>query len=761
MKKPLSIAFLLLIAAIPTFAQLSKEDYRPLECKGEIPEVFLRLSSEISKEINEQNQYATESKRVRKQTENFYEMSNFMLDQILLSGDILFGATLTRYFNKIGKELMKDNPELQKKVTFFTFKSPHVNAFATDQGYIFVNVGLLAQVSNETELAFVLSHELVHYREQHNIQEFLETDLIKKGKGKYRYTSTSDRVNSYYQYSRELETEADKEGLKMLANTNYNIKKAKGLFDVLLYSYLPFDEEEFDRGFLGNSSFEFPEKYFLDSVKSISARDDVSDELSTHPNIRKRRDAALKRFKKLQKSSKGKSTYLTSKEEFRYVRDIARFEIIRQNLLMHRYDRAIYNCFLMKEDYPNNKWLDKCLIQALSGALAYKEQNKSSEAMSYYKKVEGYSQDVSYFLRKIKKKELAITTTAKAYEIYQKYPDDKYLAKYAEDLMYHLISFYELSLEDFTRDKEDESEDEDGDDEESASAESEDDEDEDEDDDEELSKYDKIKKKKSEDKEAMSDDEKYYYLNAFRSFFKDPDFEIMFEKAYSRYQKNTDISESERARMTKQAKKREKMIAKKGEALGIDELVVVDPTYLVIDDRGSNSKVNYAQSEGKKQDLKDKISDISSDIELKTTLLDPKVFDYSQTKEFNALMKMKEWISEMSSHEVDSVNSILLEELNQVSNSFNTPYVAVPACYNFTINENKGKYIWPMFFVVTIPWAIYKMVTPTEGTYIRFYVLDLKSGNSVFDEEYVFLHRDSDANVNSCLYDSMSQIKRR
>ena len=221
-----------------------------------------------------------------------------MLDRVLLSGDILFGDTLTRYVNKITADLLQNDPELRDDIEVFTFKSPYVNAFATDQGFVFVNVGLIAQVANEAELAYVMAHEIVHYKEKHNTQEYIENDLIRRGEGQYREQSHHDKINSYYQYSKDLEFEADKEGLRLLHESSYNALEAKGVFDVLLYSYLPFDEEEFDYEYLKNPNFEFPEKITLDSTRAIKAREEIDDSRSTHPNIKKRRKSDLQVLQK-------------------------------------------------------------------------------------------------------------------------------------------------------------------------------------------------------------------------------------------------------------------------------------------------------------------------------------------------------------------------------------------------------------------------------------------------------------------------------
>jgi len=79
---------------------------------------------------------------------------------LLLSGDKLFNDPLTIYVNKVADELLKNEPELRKKIKIYVTKSSDVNAHAFDKGFIFINVGLLAQLENEAQLAFILSHEI-------------------------------------------------------------------------------------------------------------------------------------------------------------------------------------------------------------------------------------------------------------------------------------------------------------------------------------------------------------------------------------------------------------------------------------------------------------------------------------------------------------------------------------------------------------------------------------------------------------------------
>lgn len=813
MKKSLVILFVLINSI--GFSQLTKTNYTPLKCEGEIPSAFLASADQKFKDQVIKSDKETD-KKSQKDKEAYYEAVNYRLDRVLLSGDVLFGDTLTKYVNKIADDLLKDDPQLRSELSFFTFKSPYVNAFSTDQGYICVNVGLIAQVANEAELAYVMAHEIVHFREKHNTQEFIESELIRKGQGDYKETNHHDRINAYYQYSKDLETEADKEGLKMLANSSYNPIKAKGLFDVLLYSYLPFDEEEFDPAFLGNANFEFPQRMLLDSTKEIKVRDEIDDSKSTHPNIKKRRKSTYKYFKKMRGHTDDKKTYLHSKAEFDYVRDIARFEVIRLNNISHRYDRAIYNNFLLDKKYPNNAYLKKCLAISLEGALRYKEDGFSSDAMSSYKKVEGSSQSVSYWLKKIKKRDLAVITASKTYEAYKANPGDKTIQTALHRNLQRIFLKYDMFEEDFivrdVEETEDSSDDmsmveetplkekketakkkkstddffgDDDDDnyeyvedkQDSEKKKKEEAEDEDIDDffenkygskkkktttttqkDSEKSKYDKIKERKKQEEEEEEEKRKEFRKFVFYDQFNEEAFVEAFEKASSDVPK--ELSPSEQAKLDQQKRKEEKTIAKKGHSLGVNTLAVMEPMYYVIDDRVDDRHVLYVESEKKKMRLEELINSTALKAGLDVNLLTPKTLDPTDTEQFNAIMKLKEWVNEYQNHEIDSAPSMVRMELGDISSALGTKYIALPQLFNVKMSKNPTKYIFSMFYVVTIPWAISKIASPNEATYYRMLVIDIDALTREMDQEYLYRGRDSDATIKGCLYNTFIQVKR-
>ncbi len=71
------------------------------------------------------------------------------------SGKVVYGTSLNRYLDAILDNLLVNDAQLRSQISLFVVKSPNVNAYATTQGYIFVNTGLLAQATNEAEIAFM------------------------------------------------------------------------------------------------------------------------------------------------------------------------------------------------------------------------------------------------------------------------------------------------------------------------------------------------------------------------------------------------------------------------------------------------------------------------------------------------------------------------------------------------------------------------------------------------------------------------------
>ena len=204
------IAFLLLLAATSTGIAQQRYDldnFTGIKSEGTIPADLRKPLSEL---------YGEDKQRVRDYNDGKLPNrdrvleASYHINRLMSNGRILYGDPITRMVERIADTLLKDYPELRRELRFYTVKSPAVNAFATGQGMIFVTTGLVAQVENESQLAYVISHEIVHYYRKHNMEV-----LTRRIKNSDDEAEQMANFLKYHYRSREMENEADSLGLRL------------------------------------------------------------------------------------------------------------------------------------------------------------------------------------------------------------------------------------------------------------------------------------------------------------------------------------------------------------------------------------------------------------------------------------------------------------------------------------------------------------------------------------------------------------------
>ena len=399
-------------------------NYKPIKAEGIIPKEFITPSATKYKaDIKKIND---KTKRKEKQNRKRFALeTNFVLDDILQSGLVLFNDKITNYLNQVMKILIKNGETKFAKTKIYALRSSAVNAFATGRGEIFVTFGLLAQMENEAQLAFILSHELTHIEEQHALELFLETNDVKKDGSKrdvLKNGRLNDKLLGKHNYKKELESEADEKGLKRFLNTSYSIASIREVFDVLKYSYLPFDDVVFDYNIFQNDAYILPESYRLANVKAINGEtEDKDDSKSSHPNIANRKKNLIAALENV--NDTGKSEYLVSKEQFNTVQQMARFELPLLYLKSEQFVQAVYTSYLLLKKYPESIYLKKCMAKSLY----YQAKYSNDTAYTYtsdYKEVEGESQRLHYLMEQIKAPELTILAMRYAWQVLAINPND-------------------------------------------------------------------------------------------------------------------------------------------------------------------------------------------------------------------------------------------------------------------------------------------------------------------------------------------------
>lgn len=424
MKRLMTFALLLLLCAQLT-AQTDLNRFDGIKSQGPIPQDVKESLIEL---YNQDKQRARDFNDGKLTNRDKVLAASYQINNLMASGRILYGDPISTMLYKVADILLKDYPQLRGELRIYMIKSPEVNAFATGQGMLFVTTGMMAQVENEAQLAFLLSHEIVHYYKKHSWENLTRKE---KTKDFEQQQNEELRFIKYHNRSKEMEREADSLGLEMFyVNSPYDKAVCDGFFDVLQYGYLPFDEVKIDTDYFNTPYYRFPSEYFLDSVAPITARDDYDDSKSTHPNLLKRRESC----RRILSAYKGGSAYVvTTKEEFERLRDLARLECIRQNLIYAEYARALYDIMVMQEYMPTNEYLIKAKAEAYYGMSKFRTYTNTSVAVGDYRKMEGEAQQAYYFYRRIKADELNLLAVRELWKAGRLLPQDATLKMMAED----------------------------------------------------------------------------------------------------------------------------------------------------------------------------------------------------------------------------------------------------------------------------------------------------------------------------------------
>lgn len=135
------------------------------------------------------------------------------------------------YVRAIGERLLAQTPHAGKEYHFVVVDDAGINAFATQDAYIFVNRGLLAFLKSEDELAAVIGHEIGHVVGEHSKKQ-KRRELAGKAAGfvaaaatfrpelmRMSQALTAEQISGY---GREMELEADRLGAEYMATAGYN-----------------------------------------------------------------------------------------------------------------------------------------------------------------------------------------------------------------------------------------------------------------------------------------------------------------------------------------------------------------------------------------------------------------------------------------------------------------------------------------------------------------------------------------------------------
>ncbi len=183
-------------------------------------------------------------------------------------GMFLEDAALQSYIDEIGKRITPAGLPPELRVQFRVVREPTINAFAFPQGAIQLHMGLLARLENEAQLALVMAHEITHVTHRHALRNYrslanktvaakiaevalLPAAVAVGGGGAGNLVGLLLNLGyaaSVTGYGRDMEEQADREGLELIAAAGYPVEEAARTFELLSEGEDPGDLDNFFYG---------------------------------------------------------------------------------------------------------------------------------------------------------------------------------------------------------------------------------------------------------------------------------------------------------------------------------------------------------------------------------------------------------------------------------------------------------------------------------------------------------------------------------
>ncbi len=713
---------LVLFSQICFSQQNLKENYTPLKSSGTLPDVFTQnIRNVIQDDITALNKQRDNDKLIKK---TYLTEANYEIEKIVKSGNTLINDEVTTYLNKLVDVILKDNLTLRKELHVYTLKSPVVNAYSYDKGYIFIDVGLIAQAETEAQLAYILCHEISHYTKKHHINGYVKNKKIDSQN--YNGKSSEDILIEKCQYSKESESEADIEGFRLYEQTNYDFKQAEKAFDVLQYAHLPFELLEFKKTFFETDRFKLPNSYFLKEVSSIRNNSNEDDTKHTHPNTAKRKQAIVEVV--ANRSNSGKVGYILPQEQFDYVRDLSRLELCRLYLKNRDYPNALYAAYIMANKYPNNQYvaevISKCLYAITlydNGAISYNSDSYLENGIPAHTDIESYPQQLYYFINKMPANEWTIMALNYVYRNHKKFPDNQKMASYSDSL-FKLVGQVNWGIIDFVRmtKKED-----------SIAVKP----------DSVLVKNDANSKTdliaNIQKENSFKKYDTAYYKEIFVDLFMtDKEFVSKFPMSGNSNNISSSGFSDYRSKTTyvSQTKKSKKGIYITNDSK-IDKVLLLEPFYLKIDESQSED-VQYISSDEKQEKFIVTVNDCAQKQNFQLVTLDPGLITSSDVDKMNDYSIINDWFSEKYDSENSDKKPILnTNNINDIIEKYGTHYVLKIGIINYRSRSGRKR------------------------AYYYGFIYDIKTNEIVYKKHETFRDKDTPDLVNAKVYQTFYELK--
>lgn len=147
-----------------------------------------------------------------------------------------------RYVSLVGMALVMASAKPGPSWKFIILDTDAVNAFAAPGGFVHITKGALANLKNESELAGVLAHEIVHVTDKHTIRAIQKGKLVQMGANETvagnsaLMSKLADKAYDVIEsgFGRGEELESDEKGIVIANAVGYAPQGMNGFLNMLV-----------------------------------------------------------------------------------------------------------------------------------------------------------------------------------------------------------------------------------------------------------------------------------------------------------------------------------------------------------------------------------------------------------------------------------------------------------------------------------------------------------------------------------------------
>lgn len=274
---------------------------------------------------------------------------------------------LENWLHGIHDQLIETNPSIRPARKLLIRRDGTVNAISYIEGTIIINLGLIAKLSSEGEMAFTLAHELAHYHLNHirtKVDQFISRssskdviDRIKKIPQGEITLEDLEYVQTWfslmYRNSRHQELDADSLAVEMIKNAGYSSDVAVSALENLKNIFEPFDplnRQLFDEFIFDELPFKkrWLKPYVFSNRDNYGSGFIDRDSTQTHPNLELRKE----------RIPKFSAPPIKPNDGFSQINTRSKFELINSFYIIRRFDFALHTALQLKKTYGEDSYLN-------------------------------------------------------------------------------------------------------------------------------------------------------------------------------------------------------------------------------------------------------------------------------------------------------------------------------------------------------------------------------------------------------------------